>query len=264
MSKLYEALKRIEKKEEKKGKRGGNIPCAIHRRTMDYWMGGIVVFMIAFIIAGFILTRLSEKRKVASITSTKVDVVQQKKTGKVVESPVKLEAVKTPPKQASKVEKASSRVKKVALLPEKIKKSASPRKKVRKIVKRPVKEKVSTYDITLLTLEAQRATEKGEIEKAVEMYRKLLCIRKDDVYLMNNLGALYIMEGKYSDAQQILKKAYSVCTDMDIALNYASALYKGGDKESARMVLKHINPSLLKTDEQRETYRTLKHLLEGW
>lgn len=286
MSKLYEALKKIEKKEEKKEKRNENIPYIVHHRTMERWIGGIIVFMIALIVVGFTLTRYTEKRKVASVSPTVVKLVQQKKVEKVVESSVKSKVIKTPPKQISKIEKSipvkevesvetsPKEVKEIVLLPKtsvrkisKVEKSASLKKgeKIERVAagpKKPVRKKrVSTYDITLLTLKAQRATEKGEIEKAVNLYKKLLSIKRKDVHLMNNLGALYIMDGKYADAQVVLKKTYNICTDVDIALNYANALYKMENKETAQTVLKRINPLSLKTGEQKEDYEILRRLL---
>ncbi|MCD6223581.1 MAG: tetratricopeptide repeat protein [Deltaproteobacteria bacterium] len=286
MSKLYEALKKIEKRKKKKEERNKNIPYIVHHRTVERWIGGIIVFMIAFVVVGFILMRLPEKRKVASISSTGVKLVQQKKAEKVVESPVKLEVIKTPPKQISKVERSipvkevesvetsPKEVKEIVLLPKtsvgkisKVEKSASLKKgkKVERVTEGPKKsvkkKRVSTYDITLLTLKAQRAAEKGEIEKAIDIYKKLLSVRKRDVRLMNNLGALYAMEGRYKSAQTVLKRAYNICTDVDIALNYTNVLYKMENKKAAQIVFKRINSSVLKTEEQKQNYEILKYLL---
>jgi len=280
MSKLYEALKKIEKKEL--GRKGDKkIPYTLHRKSTKHLLV-IVVFLLIIFGGGFIVVTYTEK-KIAHIPPAVGNLVKQvnESDKQQIKKEITKETVKREEKVTAVEEMPPVKKEKTAIVKKKLvlaytsevkkneKKSVKKPVRIKRamvsdIKKGPVQKRMSTYNITALSLEAQRATERGEIEKAVDIYKKLLRIRKSDIYLMNNLGALYVMEGKYTNAQLILKKAYDICTDIDIALNYANALYKGGNKRTAQTVLKHINPLLLKTGEQKETYRTLKHLLENW
>jgi len=66
---------------------------------------------------------------------------------------------------------------------------------------------------------AEEARQRGDIDEALDIYKQYLALHRDP-YAMNNLGALLILKGRFSEAEEILQEAFQlVPTDGDIAAN---------------------------------------------
>ncbi|ROQ90659.1 tetratricopeptide repeat protein [Desulfosoma caldarium] len=68
---------------------------------------------------------------------------------------------------------------------------------------------------------AEEARRAGNWEEAVRAYREYLA-QRNDPDVMNNLGAALMAQGRYGEAEEILKQARHRSTDPDIAANLAT------------------------------------------
>ncbi len=254
MSKLYDAIKEIENREN----HDSNIPNFTKKDNRPpYLLIFVTVIFVAILVISAIGLRskikgLSVKNKKITHTtivrhnnksvSLKTTVIEKKekkeksikreKTEKiiVVKHNVKVKKTEKPKVKTSKTnlkKKNASKKKGYANKKTKIKKT------YRTLVdKKPESE--STYE--LLT-----KAESNNIHIAVEAYRKLIKRFPNNVSLYNNLAVRYMNANLYNEAVGILKKALTVSDDDDIKLNLTIAYIKLGRYDDAKKVFKTIN-----------------------
>lgn len=83
--------------------------------------------------------------------------------------------------------------------------------------------------------------EMGDLSRALSNYQKALDLRQDDPSTLFNLGELYFHFGNFSAAV----KAYAEAAKLDpedrvCQANYAMAIWKAGDPESAKKILNNL------------------------
>ncbi|MCX7823430.1 MAG: tetratricopeptide repeat protein [Syntrophobacterales bacterium] len=86
---------------------------------------------------------------------------------------------------------------------------------------------------------AEEARKKGDTEEAIHLYRKYLSLYRDPS-VMNNLGALLITKGRFSEAEQILQEAFQIRPDEDIAFNLIGVEVILGKRKRACEVLHQV------------------------
>lgn len=90
----------------------------------------------------------------------------------------------------------------------------------------------------------------GYIEKALEL-------APDDPYITDSLGWVYFRQGKLDKAEEILKKAYALHDDNEIAVHLGEVLWVKGEKEEALRLFRDVH----KKDNTHELLgKTLKRL----
>jgi tetratricopeptide (TPR) repeat protein len=83
---------------------------------------------------------------------------------------------------------------------------------------------------------AEEARRQGRYQKATEFLKRYL-EKKRDPYVMNNLGALYLLLHEDQKAYLILKEALELKEDPEIAYNLAlSLLAQGKIKEACQVI----------------------------
>ena len=59
--------------------------------------------------------------------------------------------------------------------------------------------------------------EQKRINEAIDAYEKALSIERRNANWMNRLGALYAMQGRFEEAEEMLLKALAVDSELEIA-----------------------------------------------
>jgi DNA-binding beta-propeller fold protein YncE/tetratricopeptide (TPR) repeat protein len=92
--------------------------------------------------------------------------------------------------------------------------------------------------------------ENAMYEEAMDMFKMYEKKFGQDATVMNNIGNLYLLQGKYADAEKAyLKALLHDLEDPGIMVNFARCYYKQGDKEKARRYLEkaaRIDPDIVK------------------
>ncbi|MES1258722.1 MAG: tetratricopeptide repeat protein [Acidobacteriota bacterium] len=82
----------------------------------------------------------------------------------------------------------------------------------------------------------------GDMDGAIEAYRKYLKARPDSPIALSNLGAAYARAGRYEDAIAQYRHALKVLPgNVPVELNLALAYYKTGDTEKAAPVFEKVH-----------------------
>ncbi len=100
----------------------------------------------------------------------------------------------------------------------------------------------------------------GYVNLADSLYRELIAKYPDNALYYNNLGYMWLVQGKLNKAEEYIKKAYELAPDDPYIIDsYAWLLYKKGELEKAykfsRLALKRGK----KDREIKEHYKTIKH-----
>jgi len=86
---------------------------------------------------------------------------------------------------------------------------------------------------------ANQCFDKGELDKAISIYKEALGVYKNDAGLINNLGAVLLAKSDYDSAIKYFKIAIQCSKDnVEPVYNLACAYAKKGDKASALKELK--------------------------
>uniref|UniRef100_A0A832A3H2 Tetratricopeptide repeat protein n=1 Tax=Desulfacinum infernum TaxID=35837 RepID=A0A832A3H2_9BACT len=83
---------------------------------------------------------------------------------------------------------------------------------------------------------AEEARRMGDWEEAARGYREYLA-RKSDPSVMNNLGAVLLAQGRFTEAEQVLAQAFNRSADPDIGANLAVAYWFQGKKDAACLLV---------------------------
>jgi len=98
--------------------------------------------------------------------------------------------------------------------------------------------KESLLNNQLLIAEEER--KKGNCQKAIFYYKSYL-EERENLSVMNNLGACLIEMGDFDSAINIFNKALSLKNDPEIKYNLIIAYFRKGDKEKACFELKNLD-----------------------
>jgi predicted CXXCH cytochrome family protein len=89
---------------------------------------------------------------------------------------------------------------------------------------------------------------RGETAQAEQAFREALQIDSNDLTALSDLGTLLARSGRIADAEAVLKRAFDRNEDVvGLAMNFAKAECKAGDREAARTALNkalEFNPHL--------------------
>ncbi len=115
-------------------------------------------------------------------------------------------------------------------------------KKLKKKIKMPKKE--PPVDITIspsgfpilrerelssnILLNAEAARQRGDYHTAIKFYEEYLKYR-ENLEVLNNLGASYLMVGEYQKAKEVIERALKKKKDPYFEVNYLLSLYKLGE-----------------------------------
>ncbi len=90
--------------------------------------------------------------------------------------------------------------------------------------------------------------EHGQVQPAIELFRKVLAMNPDDLTALSNLGTLMVMEGNLDEARRLLNAAFARNQDLPgLALNVARVDCMAADSDAAKKALKAAlvyNPGL--------------------
>lgn len=261
MSKIYEALKRLEREEAPSSARTD----AVGRASRPRWLF-MVGFFGLFVILGLGLVMFLKWRfpkeiplgltpsnpKMVSSRSAPVPEAKGKTERPV--SPM-VSHQKTKPEslpegrrarsqalrpQIKPQERGAKEASKVALSPRKT--FQPPSQVVETAAQRPLVPRLapSSPDLALIVM-AEEARHRGDYEKALRYYR-LYIKEHEDPEVFNNLGALLLSLGRNAEAAAVLARAYRQERDQAIALNLALAYWRiGARKEACRIVRENLD-----------------------
>lgn len=86
---------------------------------------------------------------------------------------------------------------------------------------------------------AEEARRKGNIEEAIQLYKQYILLHRHPM-AMNNLGALLISKGQLNEAEELLREAFQMTPDEDIAVNLIGVEMMLGKLDQACNVLRQI------------------------
>jgi tetratricopeptide (TPR) repeat protein len=272
MSKLYDAIKRIEKKDIPKE----TIPdfSITKKEKPPYLLIGITLFFVAMVVvsAFMVINRVHYIKKINSIPR-KTNRQISKKTIVKENTAAKNKIVRaSAPKKAQKAEhivieknkKELSTIKVIAVNKKKIKNNIMAKQALKKQEKHQVKKTENLAKKTKSAAEikpkqqpefryTQTESKKESIslllqkaesdnnQIAIDAYKKLIKRLPNNVSLYNNLAVKYIYLGKYYAAIRTLKAALAISDDDDIKLNLAISYIKIGKYKSAKKYFNTIN-----------------------
>lgn len=93
---------------------------------------------------------------------------------------------------------------------------------------------VESLNILAFTL----ASYTDRFDDALVHAKKAMALAPEDPFVMDGIGFVYLRMGNYSSAVSYFNKAFSLNRDPDIALHLGEALWRNGQKDQAKQVLK--------------------------
>jgi tetratricopeptide (TPR) repeat protein len=85
---------------------------------------------------------------------------------------------------------------------------------------------------------ADYLTRRGEIEKALVLYRRAISFEPENAGVYNNIAVTLMKMGRYQEAAKHLLTAMEIDNSLSICLNFAEALILNGELERASSLLK--------------------------
>ncbi len=287
MSKLYEAIKKIEEKEKIKAE----LPDFVQRERKPPYLLVIVstLFVALVVFSGLYFTnRLENIRKSSSLKRERLGVVKKErltekgrvekkafleKSGVKVknEVPVKELVAKRETKVVSAVKEGTrkSESKDVKFKSQKRarnsktgtvnKRSVVVKNRGKEItnVERPENnfsmEKVSQDQTAVLLKKANS----GDFFESVKAYKELIKLYPNNISLYNNLAVLFMDKGLYWKAIEVLKKGLSVKDDSTLRLNLAICYIKLGKIKRAKRI---VNTIPLTSKDSKEIEKLKRYL----
>ncbi len=274
MSKLYDAITKIEAAHDKKE----SVPEFSGRKKPPYLIIGLTLIVIAVLgTTAFIITdKISAVNKNGIYNKPQRQNIHIVKTGKIlphlktIKNRVVLteKSAKIDRKTTEKIAVSGTLSKKPSkkLLIAKIKKriEKKPKKRIRivAVVKKSLQKSdnkavVSHNSINQMML--FRDIKSNDNRVAVGAYKKLIKKYPEKVELYNNLAALYIKKGSYRNALRILNRIPTE-NDTDVKLNMSIVYIKLGEYKKAQVLMKNL---FLKNNKQQMTAIKINNFLRN-
>ncbi len=287
MSKLYEAIKKIEEKEKIKAE----LPDFVQRKRKPPYLLVIVstLFVALVVFSGLYFTnRLENIRKSSSLKRERLGVVKKERLtekGRVEKkaflekSGVKVKN-EVPVKElvAKRETKVVSVAKEVAIKSESKDVNFKSQKRAREgktgtasgkniVIKNREREitkverpennfsmKELSKDQTAVLLKKANS---GDFFESVKAYKKLIKLYPNNISLYNNLAVLFMDKGLYWKAIEVLKKGLSVKDDSTLKLNLAICYIKLGKIKRAKRI---VNTIPLNSKDSKEIEKLNRYL----
>ncbi len=255
MSKLYDAIKKIENNKNQKEE----IPFAKQRKRNEKTKKRLIILSLLvsiFVLSGlFIVVGLKhnksigvDREKKSKTVAVKSAAVKKIVKPKKADNSVKVEREKesVDKVKVEKTAKAESKVKQRKIYNTSITKNKTNNIAVKKKEEKRQDKKLTAnvskkQKPTISVAELVRIAENGSDREAISAYKRLIEIFPDNLDLYNNLAVRYMDIGEYDKAAEILRKALSVGDSADIRLNYTLALVKLRKLKEAKEEIKTIN-----------------------
>ncbi len=287
MSKLYEALKKIENKNN--AEKNGDIPFAPPAKPnspLRIYLFLVLVFVVSVIGSFFVCYKFfyQNQRIILTHTAKHFAVYHTTKPEPALHKIEIKKLVKQKPQLKQKVSKNAELKEKQLKVAEKKVKIAIVDNATMHSEKKLIKEKNSQVVIekkkgrvyrnssiktnkeikhkpkekTVNIAELFEKINSDDIYTQIDGYKKLLKIFPQNDAFYNNLAADYIVLGRYKDAAKVLKKALSFSDSANLKLNLVVCYVKMGRMDLARSVFERIDENSVK---DKQLYFQLKALL---
>jgi tetratricopeptide (TPR) repeat protein len=272
MSRLYDAIKRIEKKDTPK-EAIPNFDITPQKKPPYLLIGVTVIFVIIIIVSAFmVIDRLHYVKQINGISKKTSQKLSKKATAEDSVAAKKRIAKTSIPQKNQNIEhivinegKKKPVAKQVAVInKKKIKKNKMVAPTLKKEEKHKVKkdEKLAKKtksageikpkqepEFRYTQAESKKESLSSLLQKAesdnnqiaIDAYKKLIKILPNNVSLYNNLAVKYMYLGKYYSAIRVLKDALAISDDDDIKLNLAISYIKIGKYKSAKKYFNMIS-----------------------
>ncbi len=96
------------------------------------------------------------------------------------------------------------------------------------------------------------------LEEALGYIEKALELAPDDPYITDSLGWVYFRQGKLDKAEEVLKKAYALHEDNEIAVHLGEVLWVKGDREEALRLFRDVQQKEASNELLGSTLKRLK------
>ena len=293
MSKLYEALKKIENKNN--AEKNGDIPFAPPAKPnspLRIYLFLVLVFVVSVIGSFFVCYKFfyQNQRIILTHTAKHFAVSHTTKPEPALHKTEIKKLVKQKPQPIQKVNKnaelkekqlkvTEKRVKIAAakdnttmlhsekkLIKEKNSQGVGERKENKAVHKSSIKSnkkikpkrKAEPKEKAVNIAELFEKINSDDIYTQIDGYKKLLTVFPQNDAFYNNLAADYIVLGRYKDAAKVLKKALSFSDSANLKLNLVVCYVKMGRINLAKSVFEGIDENSVK---DKQLYFQLKVLL---
>ncbi|WP_035587034.1 tetratricopeptide repeat protein [Hippea jasoniae] len=287
MSKLYEALKKIENKNN--AEKSSDIPFAPPAKPhspLRFYLFLVLVFVVSVIGSFFVCYKFfyQNQRIVLTHTAKHFAVYHTTKPKPALHKTEIKKLVKQKPQPIQKVNKnAKPKEKQLKVAEKKVKIAIvdnatmhSEKEVIKEKNSQVVKENKENKVVYKSMIKTKKEIKHKRREKAVNIAELFEKIKSDDIYTQidgykklltvfpqndafyNNLAADYIVLGRYKDAVNVLKKALSFSDNPNLKLNLVVCYVKMGRIDLARSVFDSIDENSVK---DKQLYFQLKVLL---
>ena len=284
MSKLYEAIKKIEEKEKKRD----GLPDFVERKRRPPYLLMVVstLFVAAVVFSGLYFTSRFERMKRSGFLKRRQHIVK----GSVVRSEKVLDRSLVVKKEirVKSVELAETHIKKKPLQKKIAQKKESMsdvvnfRKTIttkgrktknntlvkshavvssgggRKVVNKEVKKALPEKSVKQnqwsqdQTAELLKKASSGNFFESVNAYRKLIKLYPNNISLYNNLAVRFMERGLYWKAVKVLKEGLNIKDDPTLKLNLAICYVKLGRYDKAKAIVNTIPLGSVNSEELKK------------
>ncbi|WP_022671039.1 tetratricopeptide repeat protein [Hippea alviniae] len=256
MSKLYDAIKKLEnKKNQPETKDNPFVKPRKENNTKRLVVLGLVSFFLLFV--GFFAVDKFTTHNVKKTKKVKSVVVKDTANARSIDNDTK-QALKNKSVVEVKVNKIVKIQAKPKIERQEIKKPKTVEKSVYVAYKEEKPKTSKNKEPSVSVANLIEVAENGNDTESISAYKKLIKIFPENLDLYNNLAVRYMNLGKYDEAIKILKKALSIGDSVDVKLNYTLALVKVGRLKEAREVIRTID---VKEVKDKELYYALISVL---
>ena len=116
------------------------------------------------------------------------------------------------------------------------------------------------FDVKILKLNIKRngKFEKATWDEAYDLIKTALSLSPDDPYIMDSMGWVEFRMGRFEKAEEILRRAFAIKADAEIAAHLGEVLWVRGREEEAKKLWRNAGGRDTKNDTLKSTLHRLQ------
>jgi Flp pilus assembly protein TadD len=96
------------------------------------------------------------------------------------------------------------------------------------------------------------------LDEAYELISKALALAPEDPFIMDSMGWVQYRLGRLKEAEELLRRAYSIRPDAEIAVHLGEVLWAMGQRDDARKLWREASTKDPKNDTLKNTLGRLR------